>query len=49
MTPRMIALRSSSLFDGSVRHVDEDVPFAFTGTIEIQPDGAAAIEIAAAD
>ncbi|WP_347345061.1 hypothetical protein [Microbacterium sp.] len=38
-----------SLFDGSVRHVDEDVPFAFTGTIEIQPDGAAAIEIAAAD
>lgn len=38
-----------SLFDGSVRRVDEDVPFLFTGMIEILPDGTAAIEITAAD
>ncbi|MFT4136093.1 hypothetical protein [Microbacterium sp.] len=38
-----------SLFDGSVRHVDEDVPFSFTGTIEILPDGAASIQLTPVD
>lgn len=34
-----------SLFDGTVRHVSEDVPFALDGTITVLPDGKASISI----
>jgi hypothetical protein len=34
-----------SLYDGSVRTVAEDVPFAVTGTIEVLPDGTASIKV----
>lgn len=34
-----------SLFDGSVRNVQEDVPFVVSGTITVQPDGSASIQI----
>lgn len=34
-----------SLYDGSIRHVRQDVPFTVTGTITIQVDGSAAISI----
>ena len=34
-----------SIFDGSVRHLDEAVPFFVGGTVTIQPDGAASIQI----
>ena len=38
-----------SIFDGSVKHVDEDVPFFVTGTVTIQPDGSAAISVVPPD
>jgi hypothetical protein len=38
-----------SIYDGSLRHVDEDVPFAMVGTIEISPSGTASIRISAPD
>lgn len=38
-----------SLFDGSVRQVDEDVPFFLTGEVAILPDGTASITVAATD
>lgn len=34
-----------SLFDGSIEHVSEDVPFRVDGTITILPDGSASIRI----
>ncbi|GAA1539645.1 hypothetical protein HD600_001126 [Microbacterium ginsengiterrae] len=34
-----------SLFDGSVEHVSEDVPFRVDGTITILPDGSASIRV----
>lgn len=34
-----------SLFDGSVEHVSEDVPFRVDGTISILPDGSASIRV----
>jgi hypothetical protein len=34
-----------SLFDGSVRTVQEDVPFVVSGTISVLPDGSASIQI----
>ncbi len=34
-----------SLFDGTVRHVSEDVAFAVTGSIAILPDGKASITV----
>lgn len=38
-----------SLFDGSVRTVAEDVPFAVTGSIEVLPDGTASIKVGGTD
>lgn len=38
-----------SIFDGSVRHVSEDVPFLVSGRIEIQPDGSASITVEGTD
>jgi hypothetical protein len=38
-----------SLFDGSIRHVSEDVPFLVTGTITVQPDGSATIVVGGPD
>ena len=34
-----------SLFDGSIEHVSEDVPFQVNGTIAILPDGSASIRV----
>lgn len=34
-----------SLFDGSIQHVSEDVPFQVNGTIAILPDGSASIRV----
>ncbi|MGM7678792.1 hypothetical protein [Microbacterium sp. A94] len=34
-----------SLFDGSIQHVSEDVPFQVDGTIVILPDGSASIRV----
>lgn len=34
-----------SIFDGSVRHLDEAVPFYVAGTVTILPDGTASIQI----
>lgn len=34
-----------SIFDGSVRTVEEDVPFTVNGEISVQPDGSASISI----
>lgn len=34
-----------SIFDGSIRHVDEDVPFVLAGTITMLPDGTASIAV----
>lgn len=36
-----------SLFDGSIEHVSEDVPFRVNGTIVILPDGSASIRVGA--
>jgi hypothetical protein len=40
-----IEVEIRSLFDGSVRTVGEDVPFAVTGTIDVLPDGTASIKV----
>jgi hypothetical protein len=36
-----------SIYDGSLQHVDEDVPFAVAGTIQVAPDGTASIQVTA--
>lgn len=38
-----------SLYDGSVRRLDEDVPFFVTGSIVIQSDGSASISVSGLD
>ena len=38
-----------SIFDGSVRHVDEDVPFFLDGEITVLPDGSASIRVSSSD
>jgi hypothetical protein len=38
-----------SLFDGSIRHMSEDVPFLLTGTISVLPDGTASILVSGTD
>lgn len=38
-----------SLFDGSITHVSEDVPFVITGEIEVQPDGKVSIIVGGPD
>jgi hypothetical protein len=38
-----------SLFDGSIAHVVEDVPFAVGGEIDVQPDGRASIVVSGPD
>ncbi len=38
-----------SLFDGSVRQVDEDVPFFLAGAVTILPDGTASITVTGTD
>ncbi len=38
-----------SIYDGSVRHVDQDVPFTMAGTIDISPTGTASIQVTAVD
>ncbi|UWF77457.1 MULTISPECIES: hypothetical protein [Microbacterium] len=38
-----------SLFDGSIDHVSEDVPFRINGTIAILPDGSASIRVGSPD
>ncbi|GAA1955795.1 hypothetical protein [Microbacterium deminutum] len=38
-----------SLFDGSIRHVGEDVPFLVTGSITVLPDGTATIVVGGPD
>ncbi len=38
-----------SIFDGSVRHVDEDVPFFIDGDITVLPDGTASIQVSGSD
>lgn len=40
-----MTLDVKSLYDGSVSHVDEDVPFQVDGTIRFLPDGSASISI----
>jgi hypothetical protein len=34
-----------SLFDGSVEHVSEDIPFQVDGSITILPDGSVSIRV----
>ncbi len=38
-----------SLFDGTIRHVSEDVPFLVTGSITVLPDGSATIVVTGPD
>lgn len=38
-----------SLYDGSITHVSEDVPFIVTGQIAVQPDGTATIVVTGPD
>jgi hypothetical protein len=38
-----------SLFDGSIQHVSEDIPFPVNGTISILPDGSASIRVGSPD
>ena len=38
-----------SLFDGSIRHVSEDIPFLVTGAITVLPDGSATITVGGPD
>ena len=38
-----------SLFDGSIRHVSEDVPFLVTADITVLPDGSASIAVSGPD
>lgn len=44
-----IAVDIRSLFDGTIRSVEEDVPFLLTGSITVSPDGRASISITGAD
>lgn len=44
-----IAVDIRSIFDGSIRQIDEDVPFFLGGRITILPDGTASIEVSPAD
>ncbi len=44
-----ISVSIRSIFDGSLRQVEEDVPFAMTGRITIQPDGSASITVTGVD
>jgi hypothetical protein len=38
-----------SIYDGSVQHVEEDVPFTIVGTIDISPSGTASIRVSTPD
>jgi len=38
-----------SIYDGSLRHVDEDVPFDIAGSIDVGPDGTASIRVTSPD
>lgn len=40
-----VEVEIQSLFDGSIEHVSEDVPFQVNGTIAILPDGSASIRV----
>lgn len=40
-----IDVEIKSIYDGSVRHVDEAVPFFIGGTVTILPDGSASIQV----
>ncbi|MDQ4214911.1 hypothetical protein [Microbacterium capsulatum] len=44
-----IQVRVQSLFDGTIRRLDEDVPFHVDGTIQFLPDGSASISITSPD
>ena len=44
-----ISVSIQSLYDGSVRDVDQDVPFRIDGTIAVQPDGSASISVGSPD
>jgi len=44
-----IVVDIQSIYDGSIRHVDEDVPFFIDGDIVVLPDGTASITVSAAD
>lgn len=44
-----ISVSIQSLYDGSVREVDQDVPFRIDGTIVVQPDGSASISVGTPD
>lgn len=37
------------IYDGSIRHVSEDVPFVITGPVLIRPDGTVSIQVSTAD
>lgn len=41
-----VKVEIQSIFDGSIRQVDEDVPFFLAGTITMLPDGTASIQVA---
>ncbi|QAY61731.1 hypothetical protein ET475_05430 [Microbacterium protaetiae] len=40
-----IVVDIQSIYDGSITHIDEDVPFAMVGTIDIGANGAASIRV----
>ncbi|MFT3797759.1 MAG: hypothetical protein QM720_04990 [Microbacterium sp.] len=40
-----IVVDIQSIYDGSIRHVDEDVPFSVGGSVTILPDGTASIVV----
>ncbi len=40
-----VTLDVKSLYNGTVSHVDEDVPFQVDGSIRFLPDGSASISI----
>jgi hypothetical protein len=44
-----IVVDIQSIYDGSITHIDEDVPFTMVGTIDIGADGAASIRISEPD
>lgn len=44
-----IKVEIQSIFDGSIRRVDEDVPFFLGGDITVLPDGTASIQVSSAD
>ncbi|GAA3754982.1 hypothetical protein GCM10022240_05000 [Microbacterium kribbense] len=37
------------IYDGSLRHIDEDVPFTMSGTITVSPSGTASIRVSSDD